>query len=80
MAHAVQTGAGAAAGGGHAVQRVQHRRDLEANAHSARLKIIAVGKYFFQLARRGRHVILRLRARMRPIIGAAVKEVGLHIA
>ena len=53
---------------------------LEANAHSARLKIIAVGKYFFQLARRGRHVILRLRARMRPIIGAAVKEVGLHIA
>ena len=29
MAHAVQTGAGAAAGGGHAVQRVQHRRDLE---------------------------------------------------
>ena len=29
MVHAAQTGAGAAAGSGHAVQRVQHRRDLE---------------------------------------------------
>ena len=53
---------------------------LEADAHGPRLKIIAVGKYFFQLARRDRHVILRLRARVRPVIGAAVKEVGLHIA
>ena len=53
---------------------------LEADAHGPCLKIIAVGKYFFQLARRDRHVILRLRARVRPVIGAAVKEVGLHIA
>ena len=29
MLHAAQTGAGAAAGSGYAVQRVQHRRDLE---------------------------------------------------
>ena len=29
MVHAAQTDAGAAAGSGHAVQRVQHRRDLE---------------------------------------------------